>query len=97
MENGRPGSGTCNHGPDHDFIELFQNSKHRIFSIAAPLYRQSHSLNEISSMTGIPYSTLNYELKKKNVQLLKFFGSRGHLLGAVRAFGPRNKNIHHKL
>ena len=69
IKNGRAGSGTCNVEPDHDFIELFQNSKHRIFSVAAPLYREGHSLNEISAMTGIPYSTLNDELKKNKVQL----------------------------
>ena len=55
--------------PDHDFIELFQNSKHRIFATAAPLYQGGHSLREISTMTGIPYTTLNSELKKNKVQL----------------------------
>ncbi len=69
FENGRPGSGTCNLTPDHNFIGLIQNSKHRIFSIAAPLCRQGHSLNEISAMTGIPCTTLNSELKKNKVQL----------------------------
>ncbi len=69
VTNGRPRSATYNLGRDHDFIELFQNSKHRIFSIAAPLYQDGHSLKEISAMTGISYSTLNDELKKNNVQL----------------------------
>ena len=31
--------------------------------------QEGHSLNEISTMTGIPYSTLNDELKKNKMQL----------------------------
>jgi hypothetical protein len=53
----------------HDFIELFQKSKHRIFSIVGPLYSEGHSLNDMVKMTGIPYSTINQVLRKNGVQM----------------------------
>lgn len=53
----------------HDFIELFQKSKHRVFSIVEPLYSEGHSLNDIVKMTGIPYSTINQVLRKNGVQM----------------------------
>lgn len=53
----------------HDFIELFQKSKHRIFHIIQPLYSEGHSIRDIAKLTGIPATTINTVLKKNGVHL----------------------------
>ena len=53
----------------HDFIELFQKRKNRIFPIINSLYSKGHSIRNIAKLTGVPATTINTILKKNGVQL----------------------------
>jgi len=47
----------------------FENSIEDIFTQTAPLYKKGHSLKEISSMTGLPYSSIRDQLVKGGMSL----------------------------
>lgn len=69
MRFGRPKPKTCKSQDYHDFIELFQKSKRRVFPVIAPLYSEGHSIRNIAKLTGIPATTINTILKKNGVHL----------------------------